>query len=220
MELMDQGILAAVEEAFHFGFPARRRRRAGDRGGRPGGGPRRAAAADRRVLPRMSAPARCSQAAAPPRARAAVEVPQAGRRGRGPAEPQLHDPGRRGAAHPAAAHPPPHRPKSADKHGMRIVNVAHAGDGNVHPILLFDERDRGQVERARGGRPRDARGVHRLRRQHHRRARHRRGEDRPDGAALRRRATWQAMRRVRAGLRSAGRLNPGKLLREEPGKSV
>ena len=34
------------------------------------------------------------------------------------------------------------------KHQIRIVNVAHAGDGNIHPILLFDERDRGQVERA------------------------------------------------------------------------
>jgi glycolate oxidase len=34
------------------------------------------------------------------------------------------------------------------KHGVRIVNVAHAGDGNVHPILLFDERDRQQVARA------------------------------------------------------------------------
>ena len=35
------------------------------------------------------------------------------------------------------------------KYNIRIVNVAHAGDGNVHPILLFDERDRGQVERAK-----------------------------------------------------------------------
>jgi glycolate oxidase len=34
------------------------------------------------------------------------------------------------------------------KHNIRIVNVAHAGDGNVHPILLFDESDRQQVERA------------------------------------------------------------------------
>jgi glycolate oxidase len=33
------------------------------------------------------------------------------------------------------------------KHGIRIVNVAHAGDGNIHPILLFDERDREQVQR-------------------------------------------------------------------------
>jgi glycolate oxidase len=34
----------------------------------------------------------------------------------------------------------------AAKHQVRIVNVAHAGDGNVHPIILFDERDRTQVE--------------------------------------------------------------------------
>ena len=33
------------------------------------------------------------------------------------------------------------------KHNVRIVNVAHAGDGNVHPILLFDERDRDQIDR-------------------------------------------------------------------------
>ncbi len=33
------------------------------------------------------------------------------------------------------------------EHGVRIVNVAHAGDGNVHPILLFDERDKDQVGR-------------------------------------------------------------------------
>ena len=33
------------------------------------------------------------------------------------------------------------------KHDIRIVNVFHAGDGNIHPILLFDERDRAQVER-------------------------------------------------------------------------
>ncbi|HEY3969206.1 MAG TPA: FAD-linked oxidase C-terminal domain-containing protein [Planctomycetaceae bacterium] len=32
-------------------------------------------------------------------------------------------------------------------HGIRIVNVFHAGDGNIHPILLFDERDADQVRR-------------------------------------------------------------------------
>jgi len=34
------------------------------------------------------------------------------------------------------------------RHNIRIVNVAHAGDGNIHPILLFDERDREAVQRA------------------------------------------------------------------------
>lgn len=33
------------------------------------------------------------------------------------------------------------------RYGIRIVNVFHAGDGNIHPILLFDERDAEQVER-------------------------------------------------------------------------
>jgi glycolate oxidase len=33
------------------------------------------------------------------------------------------------------------------RHGLRIANVFHAGDGNIHPILLFDERDAEQVRR-------------------------------------------------------------------------
>ncbi len=33
------------------------------------------------------------------------------------------------------------------RHDLRIVNVFHAGDGNIHPILLFDERDRSQIRR-------------------------------------------------------------------------
>src|SRR5213078_2563089 len=33
------------------------------------------------------------------------------------------------------------------KYNLRICNVFHAGDGNIHPILLFDERDADQVKR-------------------------------------------------------------------------
>ncbi|MCC6419605.1 MAG: FAD-binding protein [Gemmataceae bacterium] len=33
------------------------------------------------------------------------------------------------------------------KYALRIANVFHAGDGNIHPILLFDERDADQVKR-------------------------------------------------------------------------
>jgi len=33
------------------------------------------------------------------------------------------------------------------KYDLRIANVFHAGDGNIHPILLFDERDPAQVKR-------------------------------------------------------------------------
>src|SRR4029453_990599 len=33
------------------------------------------------------------------------------------------------------------------RYDIRIVNVFHAGDGNIHPILLFDERNAEQVQR-------------------------------------------------------------------------
>lgn len=37
--------------------------------------------------------------------------------------------------------------ESGERHQLRIVNVFHAGDGNIHPIILFDERDHDQVQR-------------------------------------------------------------------------
>jgi len=36
---------------------------------------------------------------------------------------------------------------AAERHRLRIGNVFHAGDGNIHPILLFDERDADEVRR-------------------------------------------------------------------------
>ena len=35
----------------------------------------------------------------------------------------------------------------SQRYELKVVNVFHAGDGNLHPILLFDERDQQQVER-------------------------------------------------------------------------
>ena len=35
----------------------------------------------------------------------------------------------------------------SDKYELRIPNVFHAGDGNIHPLLLFDERDEAQTKR-------------------------------------------------------------------------
>ena len=34
------------------------------------------------------------------------------------------------------------------KYGLRCCNVFHAGDGNLHPLILFDERKAEEVERA------------------------------------------------------------------------
>ncbi len=35
----------------------------------------------------------------------------------------------------------------AQRNQLRIANVFHAGDGNIHPILLFDQRDEDEVKR-------------------------------------------------------------------------
>ncbi len=35
----------------------------------------------------------------------------------------------------------------ADAAGIRVVNVFHAGDGNLHPNFLFDSRREGELER-------------------------------------------------------------------------
>jgi glycolate dehydrogenase FAD-linked subunit len=38
--------------------------------------------------------------------------------------------------------------RMAARAGLRVANVFHAGDGNLHPLILFDGRDDGAVERA------------------------------------------------------------------------
>ncbi|MBT5926175.1 MAG: FAD-binding protein [Verrucomicrobia bacterium] len=37
---------------------------------------------------------------------------------------------------------------TSEKVQLRIPNVFHAGDGNIHPLILFDERDPDQIKRA------------------------------------------------------------------------
>src|SRR5690606_2207241 len=34
------------------------------------------------------------------------------------------------------------------KHGLRCANVFHAGDGNLHPLILYDANDDDQLRRA------------------------------------------------------------------------
>ena len=36
------------------------------------------------------------------------------------------------------------------EHGLRVGNVFHAGDGNLHPLVLYDGAVEGQYERAKG----------------------------------------------------------------------
>jgi glycolate oxidase len=35
------------------------------------------------------------------------------------------------------------------KYGLTISNIFHAGDGNMHPIILFDARKPGDIDKAR-----------------------------------------------------------------------
>jgi len=36
----------------------------------------------------------------------------------------------------------------SQKHGLRVANVFHAGDGNLHPLILYDANNAGELERA------------------------------------------------------------------------
>ena len=100
----------------------------------------------------------------------------------------------------------------AAKYRVRIVNVAHAGDGNVHPILLMDERDCDLTARAQaasrevleeciacGGSITAEHGV---------------GIEKIElMEKLFAPADLRAMHRVRQAFDPAGRLNPGKKFR-------
>ena len=36
----------------------------------------------------------------------------------------------------------------SDQYGLRVANVFHAGDGNLHPLILFDANDPGELQKA------------------------------------------------------------------------
>jgi glycolate oxidase len=38
--------------------------------------------------------------------------------------------------------------QTSDRYGLKISNIFHAGDGNLHPIILFDARRPGDLEKA------------------------------------------------------------------------
>ena len=48
-------------------------------------------------------------------------------------------------------------------HGLEVGNVFHAGDGNLHPLVLYDGAVEGAGRAGRGARERDPAGVRRCR---------------------------------------------------------
>jgi glycolate oxidase len=145
LEMMDQGILVAVEQAFNFGFPLdaeaillievdgievgldEQRDRVAEICRQHGAREVRFAADDKERLQLWKcrkqafgaigrlSPSYCTQDGVVPR----TKLPHILQR--------IRDIGK--------------------KYDLRIVNVFHAGDGNLHPILLFDERNAGEIER-------------------------------------------------------------------------
>ena len=80
------------------------------------------------------------------RAGPVVEGPQVGLRRRRPDRPQLLPARLRGAPHQAgrgARRGGTHR----GRHDLILGNVFHAGDGNLHPLIVFDRRVPGVLER-------------------------------------------------------------------------
>ncbi len=49
------------------------------------------------------------------------------------------------------------------EYGLRVGNVFHAGDGNLHPLVLYDRRNPGRAREGEGARRGDPRGLHRRR---------------------------------------------------------
>ncbi len=145
LEMMDQGILMAVEAAFHFGFPLdaqaillievdgleagldQQRDRIIELCQKCGAREVRLARDEKERLKLWKcrkqafgaigrlSPSYCTQDGVVPR----TQLPHILRR--------IHEISR--------------------KWDIRVVNVFHAGDGNIHPILLFDERDAEQTKR-------------------------------------------------------------------------
>jgi glycolate dehydrogenase FAD-linked subunit len=145
LEMMDQGILVAVEEAFHFGFPLdagavllievdglevgldKQRDRVAEICKQHGAREVRFAADTKERLQLWKArkqafgaigrlsPSYCTQDGVVPR----TKLPHILQRIR----------------------------SIGEKYNLRIVNVFHAGDGNLHPILLFDERHPEEIQR-------------------------------------------------------------------------
>ena len=83
------------------------------------------------------------------RSRAPLEGAQVGVRGDGPDRDGLLRAGRRRPANAAAARSCARSRSSPREHGLRVGNVFHAGDGNLHPLVLYDAAAEGETERAR-----------------------------------------------------------------------
>ena len=148
IEMIDQITLRAVEAYIHAGLPARRRRGAAGRGRRPrddldAAGRRRDGGAAGR---RRSRDVRLAKDDAE-RAKLWKGRKQAfGALGRLAPNYYTHD-----GVIPRTKLPEvlDEISRIAERNRVLIANVFHAGDGNLHPVVLYDEREAGVIDRVR-----------------------------------------------------------------------
>jgi glycolate oxidase len=144
LEMMDKPMTAAVEDFVHAGYDLTPRPSCCAKAtARPRRWPRRSAACSTCCRRRRHA--------------------HGGQQGRGAAPEVLERaqerlPGQRAASAPttcawtrpsrasAGRHPAGH-PEMEKKYGLKCCNVFHAGDGNLHPLILFDANDPDQLHR-------------------------------------------------------------------------
>ena len=146
MEMMDQLCLQAVEAYIHAGLPVESAAALlVEVVGLPHG-----VDADTELITRIAAehgvrhgPHRRRRR----RAGAAVEGPQVGVRRDRPDQAELLPPRHRRAPGPAARRAGGQVYEIAARHDLLVLNVFHAGDGNLHPLLVYDGREPGVMER-------------------------------------------------------------------------
>ena len=95
--------------------------------------------------------------------------------------------------------------------GLRVANVFHAGDGNLHPLVLYDARVPGQERRRRTSPAEILRICLALRRIDHRRARRGRRQGAVHGRDVQRRAISTPCSACAARSIPTRRCNPGKV---------
>ena len=99
----------------------------------------------------------------------------------------------------------------SEKYGLRVANVFHAGDGNLHPLILYDANKPGELERAEEFGADILQALRRGRRRADRRARRRRREARPDAGDVLRDRPRRSSSASNAPSTTKGLLNPGKV---------
>ena len=83
------------------------------------------------------------------RARAAVGGAQGRRQRDGPHRAELLPARRRRAAHASCPRSWPTSVEIGERYDLPIANLFHAGDGNLHPMILFDAREPGILRSGR-----------------------------------------------------------------------